>query len=436
MLALGDSSDELATQSLAELAIRDGHDSAVQAGLLTTVKDRSGAVIQKLLANDQFVAHGSTPQIELIKQLAAVAGARGDLPELAALLETVAGSMPAGNWWRSAIITGLGQGLPRHNGSLGRVSLASVLAKPAPELAVSVERMRAFLQANQAVSLDSTQPLADRIAAVELLTYQPFEQVAATFEALLATGQPTEVQMAAMEALSSNGSPAAAEIVLRRWPELGPSVRGPALTLLLRRTSSTKLTLQAMAAGKMRPAALSIDQRVLLLKNSDPEVKELAAKLFGGAVSSNRTQVAQQYQKALELEPSAAKGVAVFKRICAKCHRMDGQGHDAGPDLSDVRNRSKLALLYDILDPNSKVEPRFTAYTVITVDGKVFNGLIAAETSDAVVLKMAEGKQETIGRRDIEEIRASNVSLMPEGVEKEVNIEDMANLLEYLKSRL
>ncbi len=123
----------------------------------------------------------------------------------------------------------------------------------------------------------------------------------------------------------------------------------------------------------------------------------------------------------------------VFEKTCSKCHRINGKGHEVGPDLSDVRNRSKLALLYDILDPNSKVEPRFTAYTIATVDGKVFNGLIVSETAEAVVLRMAEGKEQTIGRGEIEVIRASEVSLMPEGVEKDIKPQDMADLLEFLK---
>ena len=72
---------------------------------------------------------------------------------------------------------------------------------------------------------------------------------------------------------------------------------------------------------------------------------------------------------------------------------------------------------------------------MVTDEGKIYNGLIASETSEAVVLRMAEGKEQTIGRGQIEEIRASNVSLMPEGIEKDVTLQDMANLLEFLKSR-
>ena len=57
------------------------------------------------------------------------------------------------------------------------------------------------------------------------------------------------------------------------------------------------------------------------------------------------------------------------------------------------------------------------------------------QTTEAVVLRMAEGKEQTIGRGEIDEIRASNISLMPEGVEKDISLQDMANLLEFLKAR-
>jgi putative heme-binding domain-containing protein len=71
---------------------------------------------------------------------------------------------------------------------------------------------------------------------------------------------------------------------------------------------------------------------------------------------------------------------------------------------------------------------------VLTDDGLLFNGLIASETTDAVVLKMADGKVKTIGRAEIDQIKVSNVSLMPEGIEKDVTPQQMADLLEYLKT--
>ena len=438
-LALGESKRPETSQLLASLALEDGEDSWFVSGLLTSARERSGAILNALVSDRDFVAAGSTARAQLVKRLATVVGVRGDVEELGTLLtslagETAAGSQSSGVWWQAASISGLGQGLPRYRGELGRLSLPLLLNNPPKGLAKAAAGMRELLAQSQQAALDRKRPATSRAAAVELLAYRPFAEAAPAFETLLETDQPVEVQTACINALSANGSEAAAKIVLDRWKELGPAVRDPALTLLMRRTTSTKLALDAMAAGTMRPAALSIDQRVRLLKHSDAKIREQATKLFGGAVSSNRKAVAQKYQPALSLTASAEAGAKVFEKTCSKCHRINGKGHQVGPDLSDVRNRSKLALLYDILDPNSKVEPRFTAYTVATVDGKVFNGLIVSESAEAVVLRMAEGKEQTIGRGEIEVIRASDVSLMPEGVEKDIKPQDMANLLEFLKS--
>jgi putative membrane-bound dehydrogenase-like protein len=434
-LALGESNRPAASKVLASLAKKDGEDSWFVSGLLTSARERSGAILNGLVSTPKYVANGNVAKAQLVKRLATVVGVRGDVDELSQLLASLAGGTESssGTWWQAAAISGLGQGLPRYRGDLGRLSLPLLLNNPPNGLAKSAAGMRELLAQSQEASLDRNRPAADRAAAVELLAYRPFAEAAPAFEELLETDQPVEIQTACINALSANGSEAAAKIVLDRWQELGPAVRGPALTLLLRRTTSTKLALNAMTAGTMRPAALSIDQRVRLLKHSDAKLREQAKKLFGGAVSSNRQAVAKKYQPALSLEASAAVGAKIFEKTCSKCHRINGKGHQVGPDLSDVRNRSHLALLYDILDPNSKVEPRFTAYTVATVDGKVFNGLIVSETDEAVVLRMAEGKEQTIGRGEIEVIRASKVSLMPEGVEKDVTPQNMADLLEFLK---
>ncbi len=434
-LTLGETDRDEATSLLVALALRDGRDQWFVRGLLTSAETRAGAILSGLIADDDFVARPDAAASRLVKQLAIAVGARGDLNELSTLLDTVTDEQPPGVWWRAASISGLGQGLPRHRGDLGRTSLSKLVADPPEQLSKSVAVMRDFLEQAQQTAEDASESAVNRAAAIELLAYLPFNESVGAFEELLQTGQPVDVQLATINAMSANGSEAAAEIVLDRWSELGPSVRGPALSLLLRRVSTTRQTLEAMAAGKMRPAVLNIDQRVRLLKHTDAAIRKLASDLFGGAVSSNRRQVTQQYQRALTLQASVDEGVKVFEKICAKCHRIDGIGHQAGPDISDVRNRSKAALLYDILDPNAKVEPRFTSYTVVTDDGRVFNGLIASETAEAVVLRMAEGKEQTIGRSEIDEIRASNISLMPEGVEKDISLQDMANLLEFLKAR-
>ncbi|MCA9137779.1 MAG: c-type cytochrome [Planctomycetales bacterium] len=419
---------------LTHLAGRDGRDQAFADGLLTSLKNRAGAVLGGVIDDDTFRAHGDVGGLGLVHRLASIVGARGDLDELKSVLKMV-DREGSENWWRSAVIAGIGSGLPRYRGDLGRLTLAKLIASPPPELAEAIESAKAVFDRNRSIAGDSSQSISDRVAAVELLAYQSFDASAEIFRTLLSTDQPVQIQEAGIDALQKNGSTEAAQIVLDRWSQLGPTVRGTAIDLLLRRTESTRMALAAMQAGTMSRSALNIDQRVRLLKHSDDQLRSMATDLFGGVVSSNRQQVAKDYEKSLAMEADVAHGQQVFTRVCAACHRVGGLGHQAGPDLSDVRNRSKAALLYDILDPNSKVEPQFTAYSILTLDGSVFTGLIESETGEAVVLKMAEGKTKTIGRAEIDQMKASDVSLMPEGVEKDITPEQMADLLAFLKGQ-
>jgi len=437
--ALGESDSSEATEALIEVARRDGGDSAIATAILTSVRDRSGKVLVGLLSQLDSETRPNDLPLNLIRDLATVAGARGDIEELKQVLalfsdsSTATGGNSSEAAWHSAIVTGLATGLPRHRGSLGRVSLASVLNNPPQQLADSVAGIRSVLDQVATTALNRAVGPGARTAAIELLGYQSFAETETTFRKLLASDQPGTVQQAAMNSLQRSGGAAAADIVLDQWPSLGPDVRSTGLALLLRRVDSTLATLNAMRDGSVNPAIVGIDQRVRLMKHSNEQIRELAANLFGGAVSENRREVAETYKAALKLKGDITRGEAVFKRVCSKCHRINGQGHQVGPDISDVRNRSFEALLFDILDPNSKVEPRFTDYALITVDGRVFNGLMVSESAEVVVLRQAENKEQVVPRADIDELRSTSKSLMPEGVEKEVTVEQMADLLTFLK---
>jgi putative heme-binding domain-containing protein len=103
-----------------------------------------------------------------------------------------------------------------------------------------------------------------------------------------------------------------------------------------------------------------------------------------------------------------------------------------GPDLTALSDRSPGTMLTHILDPNRAVEAKFLSYTLITTDGRTFNGMLAGETSTSVTLVAQENKQQVVLRSEIEELAASGKSLMPEGVEKEISPQAMADLLAFL----
>lgn len=424
-----------AVDALAEVAARDGQDLWMQQAILSAVKTRSAAVLAKLLSQAEFVGQSTPSKIELLKQLAQVTGTRGEVSELQTLLKLVAEQQREQEWWKFALLAGLAEGLERHRGELGRTNLAKLLQQPPEELAAVVPAVRTFFhQANQRL-VDTKTPLADRLAATELLLHQSADEAAKLVDTVLQQQPPEGLQTASIEALAACESETAVDLLLQHWKTLNPGPQQAAIRSLLSRSSTTELLLTAMQQNELPATVVPLDRRSRLLRSRNEKIKQLSEELFGGQVSANRQAVLKRYLPVLEEAPDAGRGFLVFKRTCAACHRIAGEGHVVGPSISDVRNRTKESLLYDILDPNRAVEPRYASYTIITVDGKVVTGLFQAENESGLTLLQAAGKRVTVPREDIDEIESSNRSLMPEGVEKDIPPQAMADLIEYLKQQ-
>ena len=109
-------------------------------------------------------------------------------------------------------------------------------------------------------------------------------------------------------------------------------------------------------------------------------------------------------------------------------------GTVVGEDLAAIRNRGNEAILLNILDPNREVKPQYMSYVVVTDEGRALTGMIAEETANGITLRAPDGKTEQVLRINIEEMRSTGLSFMPEGLEKQLDRQAMADLLAYLNS--
>ena len=91
--------------------------------------------------------------------------------------------------------------------------------------------------------------------------------------------------------------------------------------------------------------------------------------------------------------------------------------------------------MIDILDPSRTVSPDFLSYTLETSDERVLTGLIVSETASQVTLRRAQQPDETVPRSSIKQLRADGKSLMPDGLEQGLSLQDFADLLGFLRSR-
>ena len=179
--------------------------------------------------------------------------------------------------------------------------------------------------------------------------------------------------------------------------------------------------------------AIGSTHRQKLISHASKKVQAAATKLFGAAATpADRMAVLDQYRMASPTAGDAALGQAVFAKTCAACHRVKGIGHEVGPDLAAVKDRSAKAMLTAILDPNAAVEDKYRSYTVLTIDGVAEAGIIAGESSTAIELLLQDGKKKTILRDDIEVLQGTGKSLMPEEIEKNISPAEMSHLLAFL----
>ena len=254
---------------------------------------------------------------------------------------------------------------------------------------------------------------------------------------MLEPRHPVEIQIAALKALAEAGDPKFATFLIERFPGFAPGVRAAAVQTMLGRESWARSFLK-LAAGPQPPAGLNAAliepaARAPLLKHRDPEIARLARELFQQGPSRTRAQVVGDYLDALRLKGDAGRGQTVFARECKTCHKIGEVGVAIGPDLTGSPSRDAVALLNNILDPNAYVLPGYVQYAVSDRDGRSYTGIIASETASSLTLRRGDGAQDTLLRSQVEAMTSTGQSLMPEGLEKTITKQDMADLIAFLR---
>jgi putative heme-binding domain-containing protein len=251
---------------------------------------------------------------------------------------------------------------------------------------------------------------------------------------LLVPQTPEQLHTSVIASLGHLREPIIPELLLRGWKGYGPALRAQVLDLLLVREDRLKALLDALEHKQILPFEIDAARRQRLLQHRNVAIRERAAKLLAGAVNPDRQKVIDAYQSVLALNGDSSRGLQIFKKTCASCHQLGGVGHAVGPDLASVGDKSPQGLMTAILDPNRSVEARYINYLAVTKNGLTMTGVLASETGNSVTLLGPDGKQQVILRTDLEELVSSNKSVMPEGLERDLRPQDLADLIAFIRS--
>jgi putative membrane-bound dehydrogenase-like protein len=408
----------------------------------------------RALAARKDIAPPEAPLVTLVERVAEHYARGAPVTKVGPLMEKLAGApLPLA----TPVVAGLARGWPKGRTPTLTAEAETALGQLAARLPLSARGQLVVLAerwgsknlekyaAEIAASLlarvaDEQQSDKARLAAaVQLIESRPAS--AETARKVLELVTPRTAPELARGLLDALGHSQAAEVgpaLARALPALTPGVRPAAVRVLLGRANWTEALLAALEKGQVPVTELSLDQRAGLAAHPSQAVAERARKLLaqgGGLPNPDRQKVIDELLPLTRKTGDAAAGKLVFRNHCAKCHTHSGEGARVGPDLTGMAVHPKDHLLVEIMDPSRSVEGNYRQYVLTTRDGRVLTGLLASESKTAVELIDAEAKKQVVQRDDIDELQATTKSLMPEGFEKQLSAQDVANLLEFLTQR-
>ncbi len=427
-MALGEIEDPAKLAALVKLAERESSDRYVPLAIEGSLGRSVGDFLTTLVRPDSdWRRKPSAAETRFLKQVARWAASLDDPAALEACLNIVAPprqQTPAPG--DLVILAGVGQALAARG-----QSPRAIVDGPSPAASAHRAGLAALVAFARSAALDPNQAAAGRLAAIEVVGL--FDSAGGpTLLALIKPDQDQEVQSAAAAALAGADA-ATAKTALALWPKLTTTTRRGLAASALRSTVLAAALVTAIEEGEIAARELDASARQGLLAIREPGLAprfQSALKLPEG--SADRRAVVARFEPQLAAPGDRARGATVFQKQCSVCHQVQGVGQRIGPDLSGVGSRPKETLLVDLFDPNRQVTPDFISYTLVTRQGQVVTGLLAAETATSVTLRRAEGAQDVVLRSQIEELRSSGKSLMPEGLEQTLMPDDVADLLSFL----
>ena len=249
---------------------------------------------------------------------------------------------------------------------------------------------------------------------------------------LLSPEQSPKMQSYAVSALERRGDLAAIERLLADLAARAPERRAGILDSVFRLPLGPTMLLEKIEQGELTVSLLDAHRKQRLRNAADVSIANRAKALFETAPDKDRGRVLEQHAHVASLQGDPLRGKGLFEKQCSTCHELAGMGRAIGSNLATLRDRTPEALMVAILDPNRAVEPRYLEYQVENAEGRIFSGLILSESEANVVLATADGKKHTMPRQQIVDLRTSGQSLMPEGLEKELSPQQLADVMAFV----
>jgi putative membrane-bound dehydrogenase-like protein len=450
LLTLGNLDTPQSRSVRTQLLFENVEDEWMQVAALSATSSDQVALLRSAVAR---LARKETPGSRaLFARLGTMSAGARDAAVRAEVVRTVAAAADAAeDWWRAATLEGIASGTRNEQRRSADLDPERALAAKLLFAGNTARLRRAALQLLETIGLSSGAPASDaeqragalladvnadadaKADAVRVLALVGVDRHASLLWSVLAGAEPAPVQIAAMRALSGEQGEQAAVRFVDLWDRWTPGVRAEAVRAMVREPGRIRVLLDALDARKIRISEIDWPLRVRMMMVDDPTLRARARAMLSPPASVADEAVTRR-RAAATMQGDVQRGRAVFTRVCSSCHLYRGANGSAfGPDLGEVRGRLPLDLLSDIVQPNRSIADGYELWTVTLTDGAAASGIVSAETPTSVTLRLPGGSETTIARTRIAAMHIAPMSAMPEGVADSLDVQDMADLIAYIK---
>ena len=293
------------------------------------------------------------------------------------------------------------------------------------------------MDALRKVAVDAEADPATRRRAIDLLVQSQAEDLKPLLVNLINDRATTP---SALSGLASIDDPDVAKQIIARYPNYRADWGDVAIQTLSSRVSFAEQLLTAMAKGRIPRDDVSAAQARQIENLGDEQLTKKLLEVWGTLrqTPAEKLKLIASHKQKLTPETLAkadlVAGGELFKKTCASCHRLFGQGEKIAPDLTGSNRDNLDYLLMNMIDPSAEVPQTFKVSVVVMEDGRVLTGVLGRDDGQTVDLQTAKEKL-TLRKDEIEETKSSPLSLMPEGQLEKLTDEQIRDLIAYLQAR-
>ena len=280
---------------------------------------------------------------------------------------------------------------------------------------------------------DSSVAAAQRCSTLSLLLGQQNQEASQLLKVLIDEPALTLSAIRGYAVVRNDEAPA---VLISRYSKLNTQEQRAVVETLASRKAYAEALLEALKMNQIRSSSIPV-QVARSLKNL---LGKKFTDVYGAlpVVGAEREHLIKKYKKLCRpsavAAANASRGRAVFQKTCAACHMLYGEGGKVGPELTGANRANLDYILLNSVYPSLDVPHAYRTVSVLTVDGRVVNGVLAEEDDTKIVLRTPEQPRVVIAKEDIDFRKISPQSMMPDGQLDAMKPQEVIDLVKYLRT--